>query len=423
MFKKILSTFGIKVVIAILNLLIVIVLSHFIGAGGKGEASLIVMSVTMVILFSNLLGGPTLIYLVPRYNLFLLFFLSSVWSLLTSVLAFIVLQFFGGIPPQMILHISLLSFASAFLSTNLTIILAKEKIMLYNLISLLQTAATCFILYIWFIVQGAPDVYAYVYSMYAAMALCIVISTAYLFPYLKNRSLQNVGKFSVAFLKIGFTNQLSQIIKFVSFRLGYYLLVTYAGTAVLGVYSNGTSLIESLLLISNSFVAILYPKVSNSMNKRYAQLLTQQMTKMSISFCILALIPLLLIPTGFWVWLFGPEFTGVRWVIILLSPGIVFYNISIVINHYYSGLGKYRISAVAYFWGLLVVAILSALVVPNYGLKEAGIITTICYMTTAVFYVIYFSKDAGIKVHQLLPLPADIPWLLKRVKGLLGKIS
>ena len=295
--------------------------------------------------------------------------------------------------------------------------------MLYNLISLLQTAATCFILYIWFIVQGAPDVYAYVYSMYAAMALCIVISTAYLFPYLKNRSLQNVGKFSVAFLKIGFTNQLSQIIKFVSFRLGYYLLVTYAGTAVLGVYSNGTSLIESLLLISNSFVAILYPKVSNSMNKRYAQLLTQQMTKMSISFCILALIPLLLIPTGFWVWLFGPEFTGVRWVIILLSPGIVFYNISIVINHYYSGLGKYRISAVAYFWGLLVVAILSALVVPNYGLKEAGIITTICYMTTAVFYVIYFSKDAGIKVHQLLPLPADIPWLLKRVKGLLGKIS
>jgi O-antigen/teichoic acid export membrane protein len=420
MFKKIISTFGIKVLIAILNLVIVIVLSHYIGASGKGEASLIVISMVMVMLFSDLLGGPTLIYLVPRYNVFLLFFLSNAWSLLTSITAFFVLQLFSSISSAMILHICLLSLLSSFLSTNLTILLGKEKIMLYNFLSLLQSALTLIVVFLLFSVSRW-DIYAYVWSLYIAMGLCLILSTVFLIPYLKNSSLENMKKFTLEFLKIGFTNQTSQIIKFLSFRVSYYMLVKYAGASVLGVFSNGTSLIESLLLISNSFTSILYPKVSNSFNKKYSQLLTQQMTKMSIGLCIFALIPLVMIPSEFWVWLFGSEFMGVRKAIVLLSPGIVFYNISLVIGHYFSGLGRYRISTLAYFLGLAVVILLSALVIPNYGIEEAGIISSLSYIVTAVFYMVYFSKDAKIKVQQLLPVPSDIGWFWKRIKSLVVK--
>ena len=123
MLRKIGSTFGIKVLIAVLNLVIVIVLSHYIGASGKGEASLIVISIAMVMLFCNLLGGPTLIYLVPRYNIFLLFFLSNTWSVLTATGAFVVLYFFSSMSCSMNLHICTLSLISSFLATNLTILL------------------------------------------------------------------------------------------------------------------------------------------------------------------------------------------------------------------------------------------------------------------------------------------------------------
>jgi O-antigen/teichoic acid export membrane protein len=423
MFKKIFSTFGIKVLIAIVNLVIVIVLSHYIGASGKGEASLIVISMAMFMLFSDLLGGPTLIYLVPRYNIFLLFFLSNAWSVLTSVVAFLALQFFSSIPSAMILHVCLLSLLSSFVSTNLTILLGKEKIILYNLISLLQSGLTFIVVYLLLSRASQPDVYAYVWSLYIAMIVCLVISTAYLFPYLKNRSFENMKKFTFEFLKIGFTNQSSQVIKFLTFRISYYMLVKYAGVSVLGVFSNGTSLIESLLLISNSFVSVLYPKVSNSFNKKYSQLLTQQMTKMSIAFCILATIPLIMLPSDFWVWLFGSEFNGVRKVIVLLSLGIIFNNISIVIAHYFSGLGRYRISTVAYFFGLIVVILLSVLVIPNYGIEEAGIISSLSYIVTALFYMFYFSKEAKISVYQLLPMPSDISWFWNRIKSWMGKVN
>ena len=421
MLKKIVSTFGIKVLIAVLNLVIVIILSHYTGARGKGEASLVVISMAMVMLFCNLLGGPTLIYLVPRYNVFLLFFLSNIWSILTSIGAFLLLYFFSTTSCNMNLHICILSLLSSFLSTNLTILLGKERIMLYNLISLLQSVVTFIVAYLLLISIEQPDVYAYIYSLYAALLLCFIISFVYMIPYLKQASLDNMMKFALEFLKIGFTNQTSQIIKFMSFRVSYYMIVKYAGASVLGVFSNGTSLIESLLLISNSFVSVLYPKVSNSVSKKYSQLLTLQMTKMSIAFCILALIPLLLIPSSFWIWLFGAEFNGVREVILLLSPGIVFYNISMVINHYFSGLGRYRVSTVAYFLGLLVVFVLSISLIPNYGITEAGIISSLSYITSALFYMIYFSKDAKIKTTQLFPSISDIPWLMKRVKSILEK--
>ncbi|HET8962545.1 MAG TPA: polysaccharide biosynthesis C-terminal domain-containing protein [Chitinophagales bacterium] len=421
MFKKIVSTFGIKVLIAILNLVIVIVLSHYIGASGKGEASLIVISIAMVMLFSNLLGGPTLIYLVPRYNVFLLFFLSNTWSVFTSFCCFIVLFFFSDMSCSMNIHVCILSLISSFLATNLTILLGKERIMLYNFISLLQSAATFVVVYLLLISVDHPTVYAYIYSLYVALLLCLVISSAYILPYLKNASLDNVMKFTSEFLKIGFTNQTSQIIKFLSFRISYYMLMKYSGSSVLGVFSNGTSLIESLLLISNSFVSILYPKISNSFNKKYSQLLTQQMTKMSIAFCLLALIPLLLIPSSFWIWLFGVEFNGVRNVIVLLSPGIIFYNISMVINHYFSGLGRYRVSTVAYFLGLVVVVSMSAVVIPRYGIMEAGIISSSSYIVTAVFYMLYFCRDAKIKMTKLIPGISDISWLIRRIKGILIK--
>jgi O-antigen/teichoic acid export membrane protein len=76
---------------------------------------------------------------------------------------------------------------------------------------------------------------------------------------------------------------------------------------------------------------------------------------------------------------------------------------------------------VAYFLGLLVVLIISMFVIPNYGITEAGIISSLSYLVTAVFYMLYFSRDAKIKVKQLFPSFSDIPWLLKRVKGMQEK--
>ena len=60
MLKKTLGTFGAKLIGAILNFFIIILLSQFLGPEGKGEASLILTSIAMVLIVGNLIGGAPL---------------------------------------------------------------------------------------------------------------------------------------------------------------------------------------------------------------------------------------------------------------------------------------------------------------------------------------------------------------------------
>ena len=81
-FKKTAGTFLAKVITSLINLVIVIVLSRWMGAQGKGEASIIVAGITMPsISFATLIVAASLVYLVPRHNILqLLALINNLWS-------------------------------------------------------------------------------------------------------------------------------------------------------------------------------------------------------------------------------------------------------------------------------------------------------------------------------------------------------
>ena len=419
MYKKIAGTFGIKVITAIFNLAIVVLLSRTIGAAGKGQASLIVASMAMVLLFCNMIGGASLIYFVPRYSTFLLFVFSNLWSIIVALLGLCFIYLFPDLPHELIIHVIGLSLLNSFLATNLSILMGKEKIMTNNYIALLQTLLTFIVVCVLTLGMNNLEVYSYIYALYIAMAVCLAVSFVFIVPYFTNFSFSNSKFIIFKLAKLGITNQSAHVIQFLTFRLNYYLLAMYSGDATVGVYSNGVSLIESLLLISNSFAAVLYPKVSNSTDILHSRSITVQMTKLSVIICIMALIPLLLLPTQFWVWLFGSEFNGVKEVILVLAPGIVFYNIVLIIGHYFSGSGKYKYNLLAYGSGLIIALIMSLFVLPNYGIYQAAAISTCSYLVISVVIMHVFAKQANLKLWQMLPSKTDFVWIKTQISNYL----
>ncbi len=418
MFKKIASTFGIKVIIAFVNLAIVIILSRYTGAQGKGDASLIITTIAMVLLFCNMIGGSSLVYFVPRYNNFLLFVISNIWSVIVCGIAYVAFKLLGFADGGFIFHVILLSLINSLMATNLTILLGREKVMSNNYISLLQSVINFIVLWVLFQNPDGANIQSYVISLYAAMLLCLIISTVMVIPYLKTTHSEKINQLTYELVKLGMINQAGHVLKFTSFRVSYYILAFYSGDA-LGIFSNGTALVESVLLISNSFSAVLYPKIANSTDKKYTQALTLQMTRFSIIFAVAALIPLMLLPPGFWIWLFGSDFIGVQKVIILLAPGILLYNISLITGHYFSGTGKYRVSTTGNLLGLITTVILSLIVIPSYGIAEAGIISSVSYLVTTLFIALSFTKEAGIKPIQLLPTKEDLVSFKARIFSLI----
>lgn len=421
MLKKVAFTFIIRAIVAVSNLALVILLSRYIGATGKGEASLIITSIAMIALFCNVIGGSTLVYFVPRHNVFQLFFLSNIWTIIVCVITFFIFKNSSLISESFVNHVVWLSLINAFLATNLTILLSKEKIFTFNIINLIQTSVNLISLFCMFKWLNNANVEAYIISLYASMLLCFMISTIAVFKYIKTVSFTNMNSLLRELAKIGFVNQAGHVMKFMSFRFNYYLLSIYSGDAILGIYSNGVSLVESVLIISNSFCTVLYPKVSNSTDINASRATTLQFIKINLLLSLACLIPMMILPSGFYVWLFGAEFTNVNYIICLLSPGIAFYSISLIIGHYFSGTGNYKIPTIANFIGLATTVIVSIFCIPKYGSFEASMISTVSYLTTTFTIVYFFLNQSKFKLHQLVPNRNDFISIFNELKLYIGK--
>jgi O-antigen/teichoic acid export membrane protein len=218
--------------------------------------------------------------------------------------------------------------------------------------------------------------------------------------------------------RYGFYNQVAHITQMLSFRVSYYVLNSYHGEAAVGIYSNGISLAESVWLIAKSISLVQYARISNTDDRKYAQRLTVQLSKVSMAISLLLLLPLLLLPMGFYSFIFGAGFEEVRMVIWSLAIGVVVYNLSILLGHYFSGTGRYHINAIASSLGLIVSLILFFYLIPLYSITGAGIATSISYLFTSIVLLVFFVRDNPGNFVASLSLKGDFKSLQKEIKGI-----
>jgi len=411
MFKKIASTFVVKIVTSIINLIVVILLSQYLGASGKGEASLLITGITMVVLFCNMIGGASLVFLVPRFNVFQLFVISNLWSLITCTVAYFILGITNILPEQFIVHVVSLSFINSLLGTNLSVLLGKEKINSNNLVILLQSVVSLALFFILLKTSEGADISYYIKSLYASMFVALGISTFLIASHLKGTSASGSRKISYEMMRYGFINQSAHMTKFASSRLSFFLLSHFNNRAGLGIFSNGVSLTESVLLITNSIASVQYATISNTSDDVKSQQLTLRLCRISTLFCIAAMLPVVLLPASFYTWLFGSEFGEVKNVVWLLAPGIIFYNTALIIGHYFSGTGKYIVNTWGSITGLIVTVLLSMVFLSNYTIENASIIATISYFFTMLLLLYVFMKESTLRLVQFVPSVNDMRWM------------
>jgi O-antigen/teichoic acid export membrane protein len=408
--KKITSTFVVKIITSAVNLLLVVLLSQYLGASGKGEASLLITGITLVVLFCNMIGGASLVFLVPRFNIFQLVVISNAWSVLICGVAYFLLQLTDILPHQFIFDVVMLSFINSLLGTNLSVLLGKEKIFSNNIVTLLQSVFNLIVFYILASSASNADISKYITSLYVALLAAFVISSALILPHFKNLSLAGYRKITTEMIRYGFINQAAHMTKFISSRLSFFLLSHFNNKAGLGVFSNGISLTESVLLITNSIASVQYATISNTHDNAKSQQLTLRLARISTLFCMIAMLPIVLIPSSFYVWLFGAEFEGVQKIVCLLAPGIIFYNMALIIGHYFSGTGKYMVNTLSNIVGLVVTIVLSLLVLSNYTTASASIITSISYFFMMFSLLYVFMKESSTRLHELVPSVSDLKW-------------
>jgi len=405
MIRPVVGTVLSRVVMAVVNLLVIVAAGQALGAEGLGTISLIVLGITIILLFTHIVGGGGLVYLIPRYGVRPLLAPSYAWVLLCAVLAYLVQQFIPLVPSEFVIHIVILASLQGLNSIHLGILLGRERIGLLNRImvvqSIVQLAAFALLLG-----MGRASVMDYVLATYFAHGCTVVISGSFALQRLESSQMRPAGVLKALFHQ-GTLAQGANILQLLNYRFAYYLIEHFRGRAALGIFSVTTQLAESTWLVPKSIGGVLYSKVSNLVEAERQRDLTVILLKVSVAVALVSCTALLLVPDGVYTWIFGPEISGLRPILVRMAPGLVAMSASQVLSHYLSGTGRIKHNTIGSGIGLVITVLVGFWLIPASGLEGAAITASLAYGLSVCYQLIVFRRVTGISWAELIPHSGD----------------
>lgn len=390
MIRKIFGTAGTRLLAALASFAILSINARHLGPEGLGQISLLIVALAILGNVSSLIGGSALVYLVPRYNVFQLVSLSSIWAAITALGGGYVLLGLKLIPKGYIIDVMVLSFLLALININLMVLLGKERVKAYNLITLFQNITTVTFLFIWFEALNRGTVLTFVFILYLSYATTLLVSLVPVLPFLSIRQSNGFGMLIPRFLKFGGSIQVAGLFQTLNYRFSYFLLNKFFGGAMLGRFDAGVKLSEGLWMIGKSMALVQYSRISNEGEEEVSRKLTIAFFKISAVITMFAIGALLLIPTSFFTFFLGKGFEEIKFTIGCLSPGILAIASGMIFSHFFSGIGKPHFNTMGSAIGLALISALGYILIPKYGLAGAGLATSISYMGSLVYQIFAF---------------------------------
>ncbi len=410
MLKRLISTLFTRGAVALLNLGILLVASRQLGSSVVGQMSLLIVNIAIVQIINEIYTGYALVHYIPRLPLKQLYRSGLLWLVVCGGLLNVVLLVFHIGLRELWLHGLILSLVITLHSFHCVILLARQKIAAYNFLMLFQPLALFVTLCLQIFALKNNSAKSYIAALYVSYCCSALIS---LLCYLKldKKSKEEEHAFSIsAIIRNGFVNQLGNLAHTLSNRFNYYMI---AGTALVGVYSSATSLIESVWIIGGSVAPMILTHVANNTDTATNSRLTFLLSKLSFLLSVACVIILCFLPSEFFTFLLGKDFTGTKTIMLYLSPGVLCISFSTVISHYFSGLGSQRVQLIANSLGLVTTIIASYLLVPRYQLIGACYAASLSYFVAALVLVIVFMKENGFSAKALFGLKKELDLLKK----------
>ncbi|MDP4291131.1 MAG: polysaccharide biosynthesis C-terminal domain-containing protein, partial [Bacteroidota bacterium] len=359
----------------------------------------------------NFIGGPAIVYLMPRFDAFRLLVPSYMWAFLCSSAGSVLLSVTGLVPAVYAFDVFWLSLLVTITSVNLNILLAKERFTMFNILSTLQILVTITVL-IWFVfMSGIHTITAYLWSFYIGIIVSFVVSLMAIRNLLHFSDITEIPLVVVTLLKYSPFMQFGTIFQMLNYRLSYYIIERFFGSGLLGIYTVGTQVSESVWILGRSAATVHYARMSNTNDMDYARDVTLAVMKGVTIITLFLLIIMVLLPQGIYVFLFGAGFAGARAVVLLLAPGMLFTTVTMIISHYFSGIGLPRYSMYGSAIGLVLTLSVGFLLIPVLGIKGAALTTSLSYLACMCYLFTMFIKKTGTGLKNFMLKRSDFELL------------
>ncbi|MCX6268400.1 MAG: polysaccharide biosynthesis C-terminal domain-containing protein [Bacteroidetes bacterium] len=423
MFKKIIGTIGTRVLTALLALITWTLNANYLGPENLGTISLIILSVTIIQLFTNFVSGAALIYLTPRTGIYKLFIPAYLWSFAVAILTTFLLQLLGFLVPVLeiipagyFLPVMFLALVMSFASANYMLLLGLEKVRSFNLISLAQVVVLFIVLLFMLFGIRLNDVMAYYWPLFISYSLAMAAGLVLLYPSFKKVPLTNMKELLMEILRFGTFVQVANIFQTMNYRLSLKFVDFYIGRGAVGVLSLGMQLAEGMWLISRSIATVQYSRLSNEMNYDYSVKLTLTLAKITWMVTGLGMLLLLAVPEFVFTAIFTAKFGDIKMVIASLAIGIVTLSVSMIFSGFFSAINKPFHNTISSGIGLVFTVGFGLLLIPKYGLMGAGITATISYSLLTLYQFIVFSRMTRLGLRDFMLTRSEVRMLMLEVR-------
>jgi O-antigen/teichoic acid export membrane protein len=416
MLKNITGTFFTRIVVSVLNFAIIILTAKLMGAEVRGSISLGMLAIAIAGLLNEIIGGPAVVYLVPRYNNSSIAKFSYLWAIVVSLSCSLFLGFFNFYAIELLPFVAASSLMLCLGSIHQFILLGHQKIKAFNSIALMQSVVL-FVVFIRFIFQKQYHIQSYFYALFIAYTIAFLLGLKYTsFVWEDEENITQKPTLKILFNN-GLLTQLASLTHLMSSRVTFYFSSHFLSLAFLGVFSTAVSITEAAMLFSSSVALITASTVSNETDKTKAASTTLNLIKLSLLISFIILLVLSIFPESMMSAIFGKDFSGIKLIIFTLIPGALANSISQIISHYYSGLGKFKVNTTVGFISLFFSTFAGLLYFKTASILLPGFIISGSAIVAMIYFVRLFLKEHEWKIQHLLPTLSDVKTVVKKIKN------
>lgn len=364
------------------------------GAEGRGIIAIYVANLELAAVLTNIFTNSSACFYAARMEAKRLWLQAFLWTLCVSFIAS--LFFYGGESWSMLTLFLITSTLMGMVTFSLSLELAREDVDFFNTVTVAQPLlALVLMLGIW--QTFCSTYYAYFIAQTTSYVICVAVCHIHLCKHKIRLLGAKIEKecFKQNFL-FGLQEEGGAFFKFLNYRLPYYFLLSVCGNASVGVFSIGVALSESVCVISRSISLVQYVHLlkPDQSHPRLGYLQTIKFAKYSLLLSFAVLLMAQLLPLDLYLLIFGEDFSDLKYVLILLTPGILSVSMTMVYSHYFSALGHLRNIWISSATGAVFALLASLVLVPRYGLTGAGIATSIAHLVNSGMLAFFMYRES-----------------------------
>ena len=413
MFKNIVHSLVTKGLVAVINFIILIFSSKYLGVSSRGEISILILNIAVIQIINEIFTGYSLVYFIPNYNLKKIFVTGLLYTLVACSLSNSVFFVIKKQLPNYEWASYIVSLIIILNTFNCVIILGKEKIKLYNFLNIIQPIILLVGLIISTSILKNYTFTAFFIPMFVSFVVAFVISLIATIK-LISLSKQKIEYSNASIFTNGFICQMAVLTHIACNRYSYYLLPS---SAEVGLYSSASSLIESILIISNAISPVLLSKIANQGDTISNRLITLSLSKVSFIVSCLGIAVIAILPNSFFIFMLGKDFSSIKYYMLLYGPGILMISFTAIISHYFSGIGKLKTILLCNTIGFVATISLAPLLIKKLNVEGAAITANIAYMLNGIALTYVFFKTSKLPLMQLISFKNDVIILKQLVKN------